>query len=68
MYSTVCVSVFVCCPASFSQLTLLPRCDDMCEDFVPDLNFRFSLGMSTLLVRVRGLEGVKSGVEGEGEG
>ena len=67
----MCVSVFVCCPASFSQLTLLPLCGDMCKDFVPDLNFRFSLGMSTILVRVRGFGGSEEcggGVGGRGEG
>ena len=49
----LCVS---CCVlfCSFSQLTLFPACGDMCKDFVPDLNFRFSLGMSTMLVSARG--------------
>ena len=47
------IALCACCSVSFSQLTLFPACGDMCKDFVPDLNFRFSLGMSAILVSVR---------------
>ena len=53
------IALSACCPVSFSQLTLFPACGAMCTDFVPDLNFRFSLGMSAMLVRVRGEGGLK---------
>ena len=33
------------------ELTYVLRCSDLCEDFEEDLQFHFSLGLNTLLVR-----------------
>lgn len=33
----------------FSAVTFLPSCVEMCKDFTPDLNFHFSLGLTTIL-------------------